>query len=228
MASRDRRCSVACRLIDASASGLTASAKRRGMTLSPTSDALARIGRADNHATSLLADHAREHAVRRDIAESALDGLMADLGARPHPDAARFAERLCDPNNRPTVDEALRLVSVAERARALTETNTALREALDAGTFSPLTTPEYERVRSMPGRSVTVSALNSRSHAPTLRRSGRRYNSSSTARLWTLRLTRRRRSMQTTRRKRRCVTYTRSCPRRCRPGRCELDGAVTH
>lgn len=112
-----------------------------------TNDAIRRLNRAESLAMGFLKEHQAEHAVRRDVAENALDGILASWRASLDPAAERFVQRLCDPASRPSIEDTLRIVQLTDRARSVDETAMVLRGVLDAGSYSPLSTPEYEQVR---------------------------------------------------------------------------------
>lgn len=122
-------------------------------------DALQRVDRIVAVAQGLLNDHSRDHAARRDVAETALDDLLAQVGPELERRGAAFARRLAGAGQPPTVGEALELAELAERARDAEATADGLRALLEHGAFSALSTAEYQEVRAQ-----------ARTHFETIRR----------------------------------------------------------
>lgn len=110
-------------------------------------DALGRIGRAEAAAHTLLGDHARQHASRRDVAEGALDGVLARVEPALRLRSTRFAAQLVDPVQSPSVEDALTLVALTGVRDRPADTAGVLRGLLDDFEFSPLSSGQYDAVR---------------------------------------------------------------------------------
>ena len=115
-----------------------------------SADALKRVEYAERAAARLLDDHARDHAVRRDVAEAALGALLERVDApaverQLRVEAVRLPALLCDPAG--SVD-VVRIAGIAAHARQPVETATLLRGLLAEGEYSPLTTADYDAART--------------------------------------------------------------------------------
>ena len=121
--------------------------------LSVAGVALQRLEYAERTAARLLTDHARDHIVRRDVAELALSDLLGRIDVlaierQLREEAARLPGRLCDPARVPAVADALRLAGLVGLARDADGMASVLRGLLDDGQFSPLSTAEFEDARA--------------------------------------------------------------------------------
>ena len=117
---------------------------------SVSSAALQGVEQAERSAARLLQDHARDHAVRRDVAAAALDVLLervdhAAVERQLRIEAARLPGLLCDPAG---FVDVVRLAGLAAHARSAADTASVLRELLDDGQFSPLSSAEFEDARA--------------------------------------------------------------------------------
>ena len=131
-------------------------------------EALKRLDTAERVAVSLMDDHAREHAARRDVASDKLDRLLAGVGPELRRRTARFVAQIADVNEQPTVADALRLAEAAGQAGRVDEIGGVLRGLLDAGTYSPLTSEEFLAVRAaarVHRDAVKTALMNGREHA---------------------------------------------------------------
>lgn len=118
--------------------------------LSASAEAVTRIEQAERTAANLLREHARDHAVRRDVAEAALEKLLAQTDSlaverQLRKEVERLPSLLCDPSRS---TDLIRLAGLAAHARHAGDVAGLLRGLLDDGQYSPLTSTEFEKVRA--------------------------------------------------------------------------------